>query len=474
MSTTAAAFVYAQLLRACATLGIRLIHSRPGRPEGRGKIERFFRTVRDQFLVEVAPTALQVTRSPSSTSCSPRGSRPSITARCTPKPSRPRWSGARGLASAPPPLPAPDQLHEAFLWSERRTVTKTATVSLLATPTRSTPPSSAASRADLRPLRPDPHRGPLAGRPRRDKRSRSSSAATPTPPPGPSSPPRPPRRPGSTTYTWSTAAHDAELDRRDLLRRHQRPAPRPARPWPAAWPAHHRRSPHRRRPGGTVSIEKLQAHYGFTRSPSARTSPRPCCTATPPTPRPSPASPGASTSRPRRHHRRSRRRQDRRRARRPRQPRHLPPHRHLPRQPRRRRPRPQPRHRHRARRRPPLPPRHPHPPGDGPARRRGRRTRPHPVLVIDEAHLLDPDQLEELRLLTNHDMDSASPLACLLIGQPTLRRRIKLGTFAALDQRIALRYAMPGMTPEEPPATSPTTSHSPAGPTPCSATTPSP
>jgi type II secretory pathway predicted ATPase ExeA len=30
-----------------------------------------------------------------------------------------------------------------------------------------------------------------------------------------------------------------------------------------------------------------------------------------------------------------------------------------------------------------------------------------------------------------------------------LRRRIKLGTFAALDQRIALRYAMAGMTGEE-------------------------
>jgi type II secretory pathway predicted ATPase ExeA len=42
-------------------------------------------------------------------------------------------------------------------------------------------------------------------------------------------------------------------------------------------------------------------------------------------------------------------------------------------------------------------------------------------------------------------MDSHSPFACLLVGQPTLRRRIKLGTFAALDQRIALRYAMTGM-----------------------------
>jgi putative transposase len=29
------------------------VHSTPGRPQGRGKIERFFRTVREQFLVEL-------------------------------------------------------------------------------------------------------------------------------------------------------------------------------------------------------------------------------------------------------------------------------------------------------------------------------------------------------------------------------------------------------------------------------------
>ena len=72
-----------------------------------------------------------------------------------------------------------------------------------------------------------------------------------------------------------------------------------------------------------------------------------------------------------------------------------------------------------------------------------------PVLVIDEAHLLDHPQLESIRMLTNHDMDSTSPFACLLVGQPTLRRRMKLGVLAALDQRIALRYAMPPMTGEE-------------------------
>jgi type II secretory pathway predicted ATPase ExeA len=34
-----------------------------------------------------------------------------------------------------------------------------------------------------------------------------------------------------------------------------------------------------------------------------------------------------------------------------------------------------------------------------------------PVLVIDEAHLLDHEQLESIRMLTNHDMDSTSPFA---------------------------------------------------------------
>ena len=47
------AFVDAALKRAAARLGIKIVHSMPGKPEGRGKIERFFRTVRDQFLVEI-------------------------------------------------------------------------------------------------------------------------------------------------------------------------------------------------------------------------------------------------------------------------------------------------------------------------------------------------------------------------------------------------------------------------------------
>lgn len=76
---------------------------------------------------------------------------------------------------------------------------------------------------------------------------------------------------------------------------------------------------------------------------------------------------------------------------------------------------------------------------------RGRRV----VLIVDEAHLVSDAGLEELRMLTNAEMDSRHALCCLLVGQPTLRRRVKLSPFAALDQRILLRYAMAPMTAQE-------------------------
>lgn len=50
-----ACFVDETLPRYCAKLGIRLVHTPPYQPQGRGKIERFFETVRGQFLVEISP-----------------------------------------------------------------------------------------------------------------------------------------------------------------------------------------------------------------------------------------------------------------------------------------------------------------------------------------------------------------------------------------------------------------------------------
>jgi putative transposase len=122
-----AAFVSRQLERACAILGIRLTHSKPGQPAGRGKIERAFRTVREQFLIELDarggagdPAELNQlfaawvegvyhTRVHTETGCPPL---------------------ERFLLCGPPALPTPAELHQAFLWAERRQATKTATVSL--------------------------------------------------------------------------------------------------------------------------------------------------------------------------------------------------------------------------------------------------------------------------------------------------------------------------------------------------------
>ncbi|MGW1671585.1 ExeA family protein [Streptomyces sp. NPDC002324] len=77
---------------------------------------------------------------------------------------------------------------------------------------------------------------------------------------------------------------------------------------------------------------------------------------------------------------------------------------------------------------------------------RGRRT---PAVVIDESHLLDHHELDAIRIFTKYGMDSTTPFAVLLIGQPTLRKRMKHGVLAALDQRIAISYQMPTMTKEE-------------------------
>jgi putative transposase len=130
------AFVDAWLLRACAVLGIKLTHSTPGRPQGRGKIERLFRTVREQFLVEITGDAGQAGRRPV-TSIAELNRLFTAWAETvyhrrehseTGQP--PLQRRADGWAGTAPPLPDPGQLHEAFLRSEHRTVRKTATVAL--------------------------------------------------------------------------------------------------------------------------------------------------------------------------------------------------------------------------------------------------------------------------------------------------------------------------------------------------------
>ncbi len=445
------------------------MHSRPGQPEGRGKIERFFRTVRDQFLVEIGSgreladlvqlntlfTAWVETvyhrRVHSETGQAPLE----------------RWSRRRRCRCR-----TPAQLREAFLWSESRTVTKTATVGLHGN-TYEVDAALAGRKVELvyDPFdltsievrwhgRPMGTRGPAQDRPAHPPKARPDESTAP-----------PPATTGIDYLRLVEAQHTAELAERVQY------SQLPRRP-----------VPDEHVPGQLPLPDTNSDVAGGDRRD------REAASRTTGSPRPRSDGPRPADAAPPRHPRRSRR-----------------PHRlvHQRTRPRRRSP---------ARSAParPSPSAPPSPTLDtirhtviylgNPAvggrglygsivtalggvprfhkaalipqtmdllaaeeHERGRTV----VLVVDEAHLLDADQLEELRLLTNADMDSHSPFACLLVGQPTLRRRIKLGTFAALDQRITLRYAMHGMTDtgdrqlHRPP---PQTGR--RAPTPCSPTTP--
>ena len=122
------AFVSAQLKLICARLKMQLVHSRPYRPQGRGKKERFYRTVAEQFAVEVdaagVATLAELNRWWAGwvEQCYHRR-----THRITGQTPLERW-----LAGADQVRPAPDTatLAAAFRWQATRTVTKTATVSL--------------------------------------------------------------------------------------------------------------------------------------------------------------------------------------------------------------------------------------------------------------------------------------------------------------------------------------------------------
>jgi general secretion pathway protein A len=71
------------------------------------------------------------------------------------------------------------------------------------------------------------------------------------------------------------------------------------------------------------------------------------------------------------------------------------------------------------------------------------------LLIIDEAHLLQTGPLEELRLLTNFRMDSYDPFILILSGQSDFRRVMDFAVMEPFNQRIAMRYHMPGLRLDE-------------------------
>jgi len=122
-----APFANAALERSCAVLGIRLVHSRPYSPAGRGKQERLNRYIRQRFLAEAEATGIEDfevlndrfmawaeqvanTRTHAETNETPL---------------------ARFTAGGPSRAADPAVVADAFRWSAMRLVTKTATISLV-------------------------------------------------------------------------------------------------------------------------------------------------------------------------------------------------------------------------------------------------------------------------------------------------------------------------------------------------------
>lgn len=122
------AYQSSQLKLICARLGIAITHSAPYRPQGRGKKERFYRTVAEQFAVEIDPggvATLDVLNG--------------YFAAWLEQVYHPRIHGGTGQSpldrwttgpSSLRPSPNPETLRQAFLWQTDRRVTKTRTVSL--------------------------------------------------------------------------------------------------------------------------------------------------------------------------------------------------------------------------------------------------------------------------------------------------------------------------------------------------------
>jgi len=68
-----------------------------------------------------------------------------------------------------------------------------------------------------------------------------------------------------------------------------------------------------------------------------------------------------------------------------------------------------------------------------------------PIIIIDEAHLLSYEMLEETRFLLNYKMDSQNPMSLIVVGQSDLRTKLSKEIFEPITQRIDFRFKIPPM-----------------------------
>ena len=117
-----------QLSRACAVLGIALVHSKPYAPQGRGKQERLNSYIRSSFIAEVEARGIASFAELNDLFMAWAEQVANARAHAETE----QAPAKRFLEGFTPDIPSPSELSEAFRWSVTRRVTKTATVSLFA------------------------------------------------------------------------------------------------------------------------------------------------------------------------------------------------------------------------------------------------------------------------------------------------------------------------------------------------------
>ncbi|MBI5542307.1 MAG: AAA family ATPase [Deltaproteobacteria bacterium] len=71
------------------------------------------------------------------------------------------------------------------------------------------------------------------------------------------------------------------------------------------------------------------------------------------------------------------------------------------------------------------------------------------LVILDDAHLLEDGLLEDMRLLTNFEMDAQDALVLLLVGHPALRKKLQQPVHLALWDRLRMRYRLEGLSRDE-------------------------
>lgn len=74
----------------------------------------------------------------------------------------------------------------------------------------------------------------------------------------------------------------------------------------------------------------------------------------------------------------------------------------------------------------------------------------HPVLIVDEAQLIPHrDVFDEIRLLTNYQLDDVNLISVILMGQPELTKRLSHPVYEPLRQRIGIQFDLKPLAAEE-------------------------